>query len=159
MTSQFFANVLLDQIDHFIKEDLRVPGYVRYADDLVLFGDSKSQLWEWHSALQERLATLRLRLHPDKTHVRPTFLGLKFLGFTIYQNGRRVSQENIARFNRRIRHLHRAGQRGATGTQRQPRHRHHQCRRDHLGHDPRSRARCDKHAGGKQLNLVARHRH
>ena len=46
LTSQFFANVLLDAIDHFIKEELQVPGYVRYADDLVLFGESKSQLWK-----------------------------------------------------------------------------------------------------------------
>ncbi|HEY5311090.1 MAG TPA: RNA-directed DNA polymerase [Pirellulales bacterium] len=44
LTSQFFANVLLDPIDHFIKEELRVPGYVRYADDLLKFGDDKRQL-------------------------------------------------------------------------------------------------------------------
>jgi hypothetical protein len=38
LTSQFFANVFLDSLDHFVREELRVPGYVRYADDLVLFG-------------------------------------------------------------------------------------------------------------------------
>jgi hypothetical protein len=39
LTSQFFANVLLDPIDHLVKETLRAPGYVRYCDDLVVFGD------------------------------------------------------------------------------------------------------------------------
>lgn len=51
LTSQFFANVLLDALDHYVKERLRIPGYVRYADDLVLFADSKSQLREAESAL------------------------------------------------------------------------------------------------------------
>jgi RNA-directed DNA polymerase len=41
LTSQFFANVYLDSVDHHIKEQLQVPGYVRYADDLLLFGDTK----------------------------------------------------------------------------------------------------------------------
>jgi RNA-directed DNA polymerase len=44
LTSQFFSNVLLDQVDHLAKEVLHVPAYVRYADDLVLFGDDKSEL-------------------------------------------------------------------------------------------------------------------
>ena len=46
LTSQFFANVLLDQTDHFVRETLRVAGYVRYCDDLVLFGDDKASLWQ-----------------------------------------------------------------------------------------------------------------
>ncbi len=37
LTSQFWANVLLDPIDHFVKRELRCPGYVRYVDDLLLF--------------------------------------------------------------------------------------------------------------------------
>jgi hypothetical protein len=44
LTSQFFANVLLDGVDHFVKEELRIPGYVRYCDDLVLFADDKEAL-------------------------------------------------------------------------------------------------------------------
>lgn len=37
LTSQFWANVYLDRFDHFVKETLRVPGYIRYVDDFVLF--------------------------------------------------------------------------------------------------------------------------
>lgn len=105
LTSQFFANVLLDGIDHFIKEDLRVPGYVRYADDLVLFGDDKRAMWEWHDRLRARLADLRLKLHPDKTQLRPSSAGLKYLGFVLKPDGRRLQQSTLLRLNRRLRRL------------------------------------------------------
>jgi len=105
LTSQFFANVLLDQIDHFAKETLRVPGYVRYADDLVLFADSKAHLWDCRDRLVEELQSLRLRLHPEKTQVSRCQLGLKFLGFKLYRDGRRLQQSALARFNRRLRRL------------------------------------------------------
>lgn len=103
LTSQFFANVLLDPIDHFIKEQLRIGGYVRYADDLVLFADSKQQLWEAAAKISDRLAQQRLRLHPGKTQIRPGHAGLKFLGIILYRDGRRLQQEGIQRFNQRVR--------------------------------------------------------
>ncbi len=40
-TSQFFGNVYLDPLDHFVKEELRIAGYVRYVDDFLLFSDDK----------------------------------------------------------------------------------------------------------------------
>ncbi|MFM7037652.1 MAG: RNA-directed DNA polymerase [Planctomycetaceae bacterium] len=103
LTSQFFANVLLDPIDHFIKETLRIPGYVRYADDLLLFSDSRSQLWDAVAALRQRLADIRLRLHPRKTHVQPTTEWLTWLGMRILGHRCRLSQQGIHRFIRRMR--------------------------------------------------------
>ncbi len=103
----FFANVLLDPIDHFVKDELRIPGYVRYADDLVLFDDDKSRLWHARQRLSERLSELRLRLHRDKTQLRPCDNGLKFLGFKLERSGRRLQQTGIRRFNQRLRLLQR----------------------------------------------------
>lgn len=105
LTSQFFANVLLDPIDHFIKEDLRVPGYVRYADDLVLFADDPSRLRDARAKLSERLAGIRLRLHCNKTMLAPCTGRLRFLGLVLERGGRRLQQEAIRRFNRRTRYL------------------------------------------------------
>ncbi|MFZ1006957.1 MAG: reverse transcriptase/maturase family protein [Candidatus Sulfotelmatobacter sp.] len=105
LTSQFFANVLLDQIDHFVKEQLRVSGYVRYADDLLLFGSSKAELWRMRDELVKRLAALRLCLHGDKTQVRPCRCGVKFLGFILQRSGRRLQQSAWRRFNSRLKHL------------------------------------------------------
>ncbi len=105
LTSQFFANVLLNQVDHFLKEELGVPGYVRYMDDLVLFAQDKPFLRSARAALAERLAAFRLRLHEDKTHIHPSRLGLKFLGFRLQLHGRRLLSGGIARFSRRLRRL------------------------------------------------------
>ena len=105
LTSQFFANVLLDKIDHVIKEQWRVSGYVRYSDDLVLFGDDKDTLWEFRDKLSSTLLDLRLRLHPDKTHVAPTRQGLHFLGWKLFADSRRLDQSGIRRFTRRLRSL------------------------------------------------------
>ena len=74
------ANVLLNPIDHYLRETLRIPGYVRYADDLLLFGDTREQLWAAAAALRQRLAEFRLRLHPRKTHVQPASEWLTWLG-------------------------------------------------------------------------------
>jgi len=104
LTSQFLANVFLNPVDHFIKEELRVPAYVRYADDLVLFGNDRRVLRNWHAALVARLARLRLRLHKNKTQIRASHSGLPFLGFRLSRTGRpRVLQPAIRRFSRRLR--------------------------------------------------------
>ena len=102
---QHFANVLLDPIDHFIKEELRIPGYVRYADDLVLFADDPEQLRGARAKLSERLAGLRLRLHRNKTMLAPCAGRLRFLGLVLERGGRRLQHEAIRRFNRRTRYL------------------------------------------------------
>jgi RNA-directed DNA polymerase len=107
LTSQFFANVILNPIDHLIREQWGIPAYVRYADDLVLFGDSKPQLWEWRDQLSAALRTLRLKLHPDKTVVAPSARGLNFLGLRLFPEGRRVQQQAIQRFVRRRRAMQR----------------------------------------------------
>jgi retron-type reverse transcriptase len=118
LTSQFFANVLLDRIDHFVKETLRVPGYVRYADDLLLFGDDKADLHGWRKAIEGELAGLRLRLHPDKTQIAPVTVGVTFLGWRLTPGSMRLSQRSIRRFSRRLRQLRWRRQQGEISTDR-----------------------------------------
>ena len=102
LTSQFFANVFLDPVDHFVREELRVPGYVRYCDDLVLFGHSREQMWEYRDRLAERLQSLRLRLHATKTHVAPASSGVRFLGVRVRREGLRLLSSGVRRFTRRM---------------------------------------------------------
>ena len=52
LTSQFFANLYLDDLDHFIKERLGVRPYLRYVDDLVLLDDDKARLWEMKARIE-----------------------------------------------------------------------------------------------------------
>lgn len=102
-TSQFFANVYLDTLDHHVKETLRVPGYVRYVDDVVVFADEKSRLHAVKAAIEERCAALRVRLHPRKCFVAPIKGGVTFLGYRLFPMHRRLDAENVRRFRRRLR--------------------------------------------------------
>lgn len=99
LTSQFWANVYLDPLDHFIKRELRCAGYVRYVDDLLLFADDKATLWAWLAALRARLAALRLLLHPH-AHPRPVTEGIPFLGFVLYPDRRLLKRRKGVAFRR-----------------------------------------------------------
>ncbi|MCL5730344.1 MAG: reverse transcriptase/maturase family protein, partial [Candidatus Pacearchaeota archaeon] len=47
LTSQFFANVYLNELDKFVKHQLRAKFYIRYVDDFVLLNSSREKLSEW----------------------------------------------------------------------------------------------------------------
>lgn len=112
LTSQFFANVYLDALDHFCTEVLRAP-YVRYVDNFALFGNSAAQLHEWQQRITQHLAHRRLRLHPGKTFVAPTTEPAQFLGFVTAPGGRRrLPDANVTRFVCRLRRLRAAWQQG-----------------------------------------------
>lgn len=56
LTSQFFANVFLDPLDHFITERLAFgSAYLRYMDDIILFSNSKTSLWKAKKQIVEFL--------------------------------------------------------------------------------------------------------
>ena len=103
LTSQFFANLLLDNFDHWIKESLRVKAYLRYVDDMVLLSDSKQQLADWRECIRTELAALRLRLHPNKAHISPTRCGINLLGYHVTPYRRRLANHNGYAFRRRLR--------------------------------------------------------
>jgi hypothetical protein len=115
LTSQFWANVYLNPFDHFVKRELRCCAYVRYVDDLLLFGNDKRQLWQWITSIEPRLASLRLRVHPG-AHPRPVAEGFPFLGFTVFPERRRLKRRKGVHFQRRLIQLvrdRRAGLRNA----------------------------------------------
>ena len=104
LTSQFFANLYLDGLDHFCKEVLQAKGYLRYVDDFALFHDERGQLLEWRERIAEFLIGRRLRLHPHKTVILPASEPAPFLGFVLLPGGyRRLPEENIRRFRNRLR--------------------------------------------------------
>lgn len=107
-TSQFFANIMLDPLDHFIKEKLQIRGFVRYADDLLLFGRDTASLHEAREEVRRYLLELRLRLHETKSVVFPVRDGIPFLGFRIFPTYRRIDKQNVRRFQRRMRGMQRA---------------------------------------------------
>ncbi len=67
LTSQFWANCFLNPFDHFVKRELRCPGYVRYVDDFLLFADDKASLWAWLDASEKRSGAAAADHSPRRT--------------------------------------------------------------------------------------------
>ncbi|MCU0943378.1 MAG: reverse transcriptase/maturase family protein [Hydrogenophaga sp.] len=102
LTSQFFANVYLDALDHWVTEVLRLP-YLRYVDDFALFSRSETQLQDAQAGIAQWLQGRRLRLHPAKTQVRTCAEPAQFLGYVLHAGGlRRLPGPNVARFRQRL---------------------------------------------------------
>jgi retron-type reverse transcriptase len=108
LTSQFWANVYLHELDRFVVHRLGRRAYVRYVDDVLVFGESKTDLHEVHRQLADFLVSLRLTLHPTKTRVLPVATGVPFLGFVACPNRMRIKAAAVRRFMRRMRRVQRA---------------------------------------------------
>ena len=102
-TSLFFANALLNPFDHFAKEVLRAPGYVRYVDDFAIFHDDKQWLGEARQRCVAYLADYRLKLHPKKSVIARVEDGCRFLGFRVFPGRCLLPRENVQRMRRRLR--------------------------------------------------------
>ena len=72
---------VLDPLDHFIKERMRVKHYIRYMDDMLIVGKDKTELLKVQAMVQEKLREIGFELHPTKTTVTPLSKGVMFLGF------------------------------------------------------------------------------
>lgn len=81
-TSQWLSNFYLEEYDHFVKEKLKVPHYVRYVDDTVYLHRNKRQLRKALVAIREYLPQFNLSLKDNyqiwKVDSRP----IDFVGFT-----------------------------------------------------------------------------
>lgn len=96
LTSQFFANVVLNELDQFVKHTLKAQHYVRYVDDFVLLADTSAQLQQWHAQIACFLsARLRLRLK-DEHHLAPMAQGVDFLGYVLRPSYRLVRRRVVA---------------------------------------------------------------
>lgn len=101
LTSQYFANHYLSELDHFIKEQLKIKAYVRYMDDMVLWHDDKEVL---KLALSDIRAYISNELEGE---LKPEVLnrsahGLPFLGYRIFPHNVRLTQQSKQRFIRKI---------------------------------------------------------
>ncbi len=101
LTSQYFANHYLAGLDHFIKEKMQIKAYVRYMDDMVLWGYDKAQLKGAHlkikAFVEQRLQSV---LKPEV--INRTRFGLPFLGYRILPDHLRLLQRSKRRFIRKM---------------------------------------------------------
>lgn len=104
LTSQFFANLYLNELDQFIKRMLKCKWYVRYMDDLIILSDDQAQLQAWMGAIEKFLKEkLDLNLHPTKRIIEPIANGIDFVGYIIRPDYILVRKRIVGNLKKKIR--------------------------------------------------------
>ncbi|MDR2891581.1 MAG: reverse transcriptase/maturase family protein [Deltaproteobacteria bacterium] len=112
LTSQLFANVYLDRLDHYVKDGLGVQYYVRYMDDFIILHRDKKELWRLLGLIETFLAgELHLRLNP-KTAVFSLCQGVDFVGYRHWPQSKKPRRRNVQRAKKRFAGLTRLYHRG-----------------------------------------------
>ena len=107
LTSQFFANVYLNELDQFVKHKLRAKYYVRYVDDFLIVHQSNKILQKWKVDIDLFIKkSLILELHPDKSKIISLNRGVEFLGFVIFPYYRLLKQKNLRKFKRKLKNIY-----------------------------------------------------
>ena len=106
ITSQFFANVYLHELDRFIKHELKSKFYIRYVDDFVLLSSSKKNLLVIKEKIDEFLTkNLKIELHKDKSRIILLSQGVDFVGFKNFYYHRLLRKRNIRSIKNKISQL------------------------------------------------------
>lgn len=110
LTSQFFANVYLNELDYFIKHKLKAKYYIRYVDDFIILHNSKGQLEDWKSEINLFLDNgLKLELHPDKSKIIQISRGIDFVGFRNFYHYKLLRKRNVGKMLYKI-NMHKKGE-------------------------------------------------
>jgi RNA-directed DNA polymerase len=102
MTSQFFANVYLNELDYVIKHTLRLKYYIKYVDDFIIFHRNKRVLEECKEKIEKYLININLELHPEKSKITALHKGINFLGFRCFYFHKCIQKRNMSRLYKRI---------------------------------------------------------
>lgn len=103
LTSQFFANVYLNELDYFIKHKLKIKYYIRYVDDFVILSENEEQLEFWKEQIDKFLRKeLKIELHPDKSRIVALSRGIDFVGFRNFYHHKLLRKRNIRDIMRKV---------------------------------------------------------
>ncbi len=110
LTSQFFANLYMNELDQHVKHVLKARHYGRYVDDLVLFHEDPAVLNSWYGQMDDFLRkNLGLHLHPNKKHINSVDSGIDFTGFIIKPGRTYLRRTSLSGCKRKIRAWQRKG--------------------------------------------------
>ena len=102
LTSQLFANIYLNELDEFIKYDLKIKYYIRYMDDFIILHESKKYLHGVKGKIKLLFVSIKLTMHPKKANIFPVASGIDFLGYRIFSKHRLVRKSTVKRFLKNI---------------------------------------------------------
>ncbi len=113
LTSQFFANVYLNELDQFVKHKLKSEYYIRYVDDFLILNKDRKVLLGYKALIEHFLKEhLGLELHPEKSKIMRLQRGIIFLGMRLFFHYRIIRRKNTRKFNQRMKELHRLYSKG-----------------------------------------------
>ena len=108
--SQWSGSLYLDGLDHFVKRQFKIRGYLRFMDDLTLFADDAGRLEEARGAVGEWLAReRRLELNPRRGTVVPAAQPSVYLGYRVSRGGILPSRKMKRRMKKRVRAVRHQG--------------------------------------------------
>lgn len=103
LTSQLLINIYLNELDQFMKHEVKARYYIRYADDFVVFSQDKEELKNILVLIDAFLRlNLRLELHPDKVFIKTISSGVDFLGWVHFPDHRVLRTVTKKRMMKRI---------------------------------------------------------
>ena len=102
LTSQWFANIVGNVLDQYVKHDLHARRYLRYMDDFIIVAEDKRYLWDVLGKIKTFLASIGLVLN-GKSTVMPVRHGIPFLGFIVFTDHRAVCADRVRNARQRLR--------------------------------------------------------
>ncbi len=112
LTSQMFANIYMNELDQYLKHELKLKYVIRYMDDCIILHESKEELQQiLHKVETFLLEKLRLNLN-KKTVIRPTRCNIDFVGYVINKDEIRLRSATVRRMRSRIKYIVKAYERG-----------------------------------------------
>ncbi len=107
LTSQLLINIYMNESDQFVKRELKIRYYIRYADDFVILDPDKNYLKDLVSQISRYLEIiLKLKLNPNKLSIKTYFSGVDFLGWVHFPNHRILRTTTKKRMFKRIKQSH-----------------------------------------------------
>ena len=101
-TSQFFANIYLNELDQYLKHNLHIKYLVRFMDDFIILCKDKSEAKELRKKIND-FVTINLKLQlNDKTRYYPNKMGIDFCGYRIFETHILLRKRSIKKINKNI---------------------------------------------------------
>ena len=104
-TSQIFANIYLNEVDQYIKHELKVKYYYRYMDDSIVLVKTKEEAKEVLTKIIEYLRNnLKLELN-SKTQIFKSKQGVNFCGYKINEYRMKLRERGKKKLKKKIKNL------------------------------------------------------
>ena len=109
LSSQFFANVYLNELDQYAKHELKIKHWIRYVDDILVLDREGLELNNYVPQIDTFIRqNLKLHLHPNKVEINRVDRGFKMLGFVCRPRARYIRNETVVRAKRKLNGMLRA---------------------------------------------------